>query len=52
MSNLHQSIQELLEQDYNPVTIAYMLDVPISWVYEVTESLVTESSWWMLQLHE
>ena len=42
MSNLHQSIQELLEQDYNPAAIAYMLDVPLSWVYEVTETLVTE----------
>ena len=42
MSNLHQSIQELLEQDYNPETIAYMLDVPLLWVYEVTKTLVTE----------
>ena len=37
MSNLHQSIQELLEEDHNPVTIAYLLDVPIEWVYQAIE---------------
>lgn len=42
MGSLHLDTQELLEQDYNPVTIAYMLDVPLLWVYEVTETLVTE----------
>ena len=42
MSNLHQSISELLEQDYNPVTIAYMLDIPVTLVYQVTGNSVTE----------
>ena len=42
MGSLHLDIQELLEQDYNPVTIAYMLNIPVTLVYQVTETLVTE----------
>ena len=41
MKDLLISVQELLEEDHNPVTIAYLLGVPIEVVYQVIE-LVTE----------
>ena len=37
MKDLIIQIQELLEEDHNPATIAYMLDVPIEWVYQAIE---------------
>lgn len=35
MSNLYTSIQEMLDNDYRPVTIAAILEIPVGWVYEV-----------------
>ena len=37
MSELSIIIQERLERGENPVDIAYALDIPVSWVYEVEE---------------
>jgi electron transfer flavoprotein alpha/beta subunit len=38
MSDLDIQIQELLDQGQIPFMIAQMLDVPVSWVYEVEEN--------------
>lgn len=35
ISELYLDIELMLEQDYHPATISAMLDVPVSWVYEV-----------------
>ena len=37
MSDLHSLIQERLERGETPADIAYALDIPISWVFEVEE---------------
>lgn len=37
MSNLYTEIQDMLDNDYSPVTIAHVLEIPMSWVYEVLE---------------
>jgi len=28
----------MLEQDFSPATIALILEIPVSWVYEVVDS--------------
>lgn len=38
MAELDLEICEMLEQGYRPVTIASVLEVPVTWVYEVAES--------------
>lgn len=38
MSTLDMLIRERLERGENPVDIAYALDIPVSWVYELEES--------------
>lgn len=38
MSNLFTVIQERLERGETPADIAYALEIPISWVYEVEEN--------------
>ena len=38
MSNLYTLIQERLERGETAADIAYALDIPIAWVYEVEES--------------
>jgi len=38
MSDLDIQIQELLDQGQTAFMIAQMLDVPVSWVYEVEEN--------------
>ena len=38
MSNLSLEIETMLEQDFSPATIALILEIPISWVYEVSET--------------
>jgi electron transfer flavoprotein alpha/beta subunit len=38
MSDLNVQIQDLLDQGQTPFMIAQMLDVPVSWVYEVEEN--------------
>jgi hypothetical protein len=35
MGNLYLTIQEMLDNDYRPVTIAALLEIPVGWVYEV-----------------
>lgn len=44
MSNLDIEIQERLEQGENPIDIAYALEIPVSWVYEInnTQEKLTE----------
>lgn len=44
MSNLDIEIQERLEQGENPIDIAYALEIPVSWVYEIsnTQELVAK----------
>ena len=37
MSTLYTLIQERLERGEQPADIAYALDIPVSWVYEVEE---------------
>lgn len=35
MSNLDIQIRERLERGEDPVDIAYALEIPVSWVYEI-----------------
>lgn len=37
MSKLYTEIQAMLDYDYSPVTIAHVLEIPLSWIYEVLE---------------
>ena len=43
MSELDYEIKEMLDQDYVPATIARILEIPVSWVYESIEDFSTES---------
>ena len=38
MSDIDMQIQELLDQGQTPFMIAQMLDVPVTWIYEVEEN--------------
>ncbi len=38
MSELDAMIRERLERGEDPVDIAYALEIPISWIYEVEEN--------------
>ena len=38
MSNLAIEIDGMLEEGYLPVTIARNLEIPVSWVYETTDT--------------
>lgn len=38
MSNLDLMIQERLERGEDSIDIAYALEIPIAWVYEVEEN--------------
>ena len=40
MSNLSLETEAMLEQDYRPITIALILEIPVSWVYEVVDEIV------------
>jgi hypothetical protein len=40
MSNLSIEINDLLDAGYLPVTVARILEVPITWVYETAETEV------------
>ena len=44
MSNLHLTITDRLEQGDTPENIAYDLEIPVSWAYEVFEQLNSEST--------
>ena len=39
MNNLELEIEMMLEQGTHPATISAVLEVPVSWVYEVSDSL-------------
>lgn len=39
MSDLQVQIQELLDAGHQPREVAVMLDVPVSWVYEVEDGV-------------
>ena len=39
MSSLILDVQELLEQNYNPLQIAGYFNIPVHWVYEIEDSL-------------
>jgi hypothetical protein len=39
MSDLEIDIVEMLGQGTHPATISAVLDVPVTWVYEVSDSL-------------
>ena len=38
MSDLTVEISDMLEAGYLPVTVARMLEIPVNWVYETSES--------------
>ena len=38
MSELDAQIRERIERGEEPVDIAYVLEIPVSWVYEVEEN--------------
>lgn len=44
IGELFYDITEMLEQDRNPVDIARILDIPITWVYEVNTEVNGETS--------
>ena len=52
MSTLDLLIRERLERGEDPIDIAYALDIPVSWVYEVEENspFATSNSWPINQL--
>jgi hypothetical protein len=37
MKDIMIEILEMVESGYRPATIAYMLDIPLLWVYEAIE---------------
>lgn len=37
MAELAMDVQNMLDDGYRPVTIATMLNVPVTWVYDVAE---------------
>jgi hypothetical protein len=44
MSELVIDIEEMLDEGYRPLTIAVMLSVPVTWVYDVAEIQQTEGN--------
>jgi hypothetical protein len=44
MADLSLEIQDMLERGSDPVTIAKILEIPITWVYETSENMNVESS--------
>ena len=44
MADLSLEIQDLLERGSDPVTLAKILEIPITWVYETSEYMDVESS--------
>lgn len=43
MSEISLEIQDLLEAGVNPVRIAKLLEVPLTWVYDTLESMESDS---------
>lgn len=44
MAELEITIEEMLEKGDHPATISAVLDVPVSWVYEVSDHTDEELS--------
>ena len=42
MADLCMEIEEMLEKGDHPATISAVLEVPVSWVYEVSDQKETE----------
>lgn len=42
MSDIYTEIQIMLEQGHSPQAIAQVLEVPVSWIYEVYEQLTED----------
>ena len=38
-NELYYDIVEMIDQDRNPIKIAEILEIPVSWVYEVSEEV-------------
>jgi len=43
MANLYTEIEEMLEKGTHPATISAVLDVPVFFVYDVVESIHSET---------
>ena len=43
MANLYMEIEEMLEKGTHPATISAVLDVPVVFVYDVIETLESQS---------
>jgi hypothetical protein len=44
MADLEIEILDMIEEGYRPVTIASMLGVPLTWVYEASENAEESST--------
>lgn len=44
MAELDMEITDMLDDGYRPVTIASILNVPVTWIYEVAEKQQEESN--------
>ncbi len=44
MAELDMEIRTMLDDGYRPVTIASVLNVPVTWIYEVTDSDTEKSN--------
>ena len=42
MADLYMEIEEMLEKGTHPATISAVLEVPVTWVYDVSDSLKNE----------
>ena len=45
MSNLEIEIEEMLGQGSDPLFIARILEIPVTWVYEVNDNHTVEESY-------
>jgi len=43
MANLYMEIEEMLEKGTHPATISAILDVPVFFIYDVVESIHSET---------
>jgi hypothetical protein len=44
MADLSLDITDMLSKGTHPATISAVLEVPVSWVYEVSDNLASEDS--------
>ncbi len=43
MANLYMEIEEMLEKGTHPATISAVLDVPVIFIYDVVESIESQT---------